>query len=90
MPSLTLKFLGGSPRRLTQNQRRGPSHGRTFGRSGFRDGEMGRRDHAELHHIHGCAQVAVTGERPTPSDLAGAGYGVCEVQGKQRLGKMVG
>ena len=46
---------------------------------------MGRGDHTKFHHIHGCAQITVTSEGPTASDLAGAGHGLCEVQGEWRV-----
>ena len=48
---------------------------------------MGGRDHAELHHIHGCAQATATSQRSAASDFAGVGHRVCEVQREQGVGR---
>ena len=61
----------------------GPSLGQALERSRLRFMEIGGRDHAKLHHIHGCAQVTATNQKSTAFDFAGAGHRVCEVRGKQ-------
>jgi hypothetical protein len=47
---------------------------------------MGRGNHSRLHYVHGCAQAAFASEGSVAPYLAGAGYGLCEVQGEQGLG----
>lgn len=43
--------------------------------------------HTELHHVHGCAEIAHARQGPATSDLTGACHGLCPFQREQGLGR---
>ncbi|EMS21602.1 vacuolar protein sorting-associated protein [Rhodotorula toruloides NP11] len=52
-----------------------------------RDGEMGRRDDTELHHLHGRPQAQASRERPTPPSPHRPHVRLHTLQEQQRVGR---